>query len=86
MNSHNARAAVGHQSSTNADSSNTPFFLSGFATFHIAVTAFVGLVFLLYCLTAASMTGPEEANLIEKSGEEYREYREHARRFLPRLY
>jgi protein-S-isoprenylcysteine O-methyltransferase Ste14 len=62
------------------------FFLSGLATFLITANAFVGLVFLVYCLTTAAMTGPEEANLIEKFGEEYREYQKHTRRFLPRVY
>jgi protein-S-isoprenylcysteine O-methyltransferase Ste14 len=62
------------------------FFLSGLATFLITANWFIGLVFCVYCLVAASMVGAEESNLIEKFGDEYQAYRQHTGRFLPRLY
>ncbi len=62
------------------------FGLSGLATFLITANGLVGIVFLVYCLVAASMVGAEESNLIEKFGDEYRAYRQRTRRFLPRVY
>jgi protein-S-isoprenylcysteine O-methyltransferase Ste14 len=47
---------------------------------------FVALLGMLAFIAMAVRTPKEEANLIEKFGEEYREYMKHTGRFLPKLF
>ena len=46
---------------------------------------FIALLGILAFLAMASRTPKEEANLIEKFGDEYREYMKHTGRYLPRF-
>jgi protein-S-isoprenylcysteine O-methyltransferase Ste14 len=46
---------------------------------------FIALLGVLAFIGMASRTPKEEANLIEKFGDEYREYMKHTGRFLPKL-
>ncbi len=46
---------------------------------------FIAVLGVLAFITMASRTPKEEANLIEKFGDEYREYMKHTGRFLPKL-
>ena len=47
---------------------------------------FIALLGILAFIAMASRTPKEEANLIEKFGDEYREYMKHTGRFLPKLF
>lgn len=63
----------------------TAFALFSLAGFLISANGLVGLVLVAYCLAAFSMINVEEATLIEKFGDPYREYMQSTGRFLPRF-
>jgi len=52
----------------------------------IADTWFIAALGILTFILMAVRTPKEEANLIEKFGDEYREYMKHTGRFLPKLF
>ena len=52
----------------------------------ISANWFVALIGLAYWILVFAMVGSEEATLIEKFGDSYREYMKHTGRFLPRLF
>jgi Mn-dependent DtxR family transcriptional regulator len=66
-----------------------PLYTFGSALFislgMIADNWFIGLLGLLAFIPVAIRTPKEEANLIEKFGDEYREYMKHTGRFFPKL-
>ena len=63
----------------------TTFALFAWAAFLLSANWFVGSVLLGYCRLAFAMAGQEEALLIEKFGQPYRQYMQHTGRCLPRL-
>ncbi len=64
----------------------TTFAVIGLAYFLVSANWFIGLIdFVVYGMIVLSVLGLEEATLLEKFGEPYREYMQHTGRFLPGL-
>jgi len=64
----------------------TALYINLLAAFLLTENWLIGGVFLLsLTLIVASRVGKEEQAMLEKFGEQYRDYMQHSRRFLPRL-
>lgn len=61
------------------------YFLWATAFFLISANWLIGAIWLVFAFAAASIIGLEEAALIEKFGDSYRNYMRRTGRFLPRL-
>ena len=61
------------------------FALIALAYWLISTNWFIALIGLIYWIIVASKVSTEEAVLIEKFGDAYREYMKHTGRFLPRV-
>ncbi len=61
----------------------TSFAIIALAYSLISANWFIALIGLIYWMLVFTMVGAEEATLIEKFGDSYREYMKHTGRFLP---
>lgn len=64
----------------------TSFAFIALAYWLISTNWFIALIGLIYWIIVASKVSTEEAVLIEKFGDAYREYMKHTGRFLPRVW
>jgi protein-S-isoprenylcysteine O-methyltransferase Ste14 len=64
----------------------TSFALIALAYWLLSTNWFIAVIGLFYWIVVVSKVKKEEAVLIEKFGDAYREYMKHTGRFLPRVF
>lgn len=64
----------------------TTFFTISAAFVLVTTNWFIAIVCLFFSILILSVTQTEEQTLLEKFGDEYREYKRCTGRFLPRLF